>query len=156
MGWSGKEIFLIPVIQPGLIILSYRQTFGATFASDGRLTGEERIEVIPCDTASNTCRITVPAPGAALVFFSEPAVRETEASVSMTFATTAVTKMQNTATVDAEVLETSNGHGGEDRRMGSTSRGSSGAVGVKDGMMSKSIAMVVSAVAVAGVMFGGR
>jgi hypothetical protein len=115
--------------------------------------GEERIDVVNCDTASNTCRITVPAPGAALVFFSEPAVREADASASMTFATTAVTKLQNTATVAQEVLETSNGHGGaEDRRMGSTSRGSSGAVGVREGMMSKGLAMVVSALAMGGAM----
>ena len=38
--------------------------------------GEENIETFPCDATTNTCRITVPAPGAALVFFSEPTVRQ--------------------------------------------------------------------------------
>ena len=115
--------------------------------------GEKNIETFPCDATSNTCRITVPAPGAALVFFSEPTVRQSEASVSMTFATTAVTKLQNTATVDAEVLETSNGHGGE-RRLGSTSRGSSGAVGVREGTMNGALAMALGTIAVAGVLVG--
>jgi hypothetical protein len=107
--------------------------------------GEERIEEIDCDTDANTCRVSVPAPGAALIFFSEPAVRESQLSATMTFATTAVTKLQNTATVAAEVLETSNGHSGRDRvnaqgetRWGSTSRGSaSGARGRgEEGIMS--------------------
>lgn len=103
--------------------------------------GQEQIDEFPCDAATNTCRVTVPAPGAALIFFSEPAVRESQVSASMTFATTAVTKLQNTATVAQEVLETSNGHSGRDRVnalgedvWGSTSRGSvSAAVGQWEG-----------------------
>ena len=31
------------------------QTFGANFASDGRLQGDLNIQTIPCDTNSNTC-----------------------------------------------------------------------------------------------------
>ncbi|CAL1698444.1 unnamed protein product [Somion occarium] len=103
------------------------QTFGGQFESDGRLKGNETIETINCDQGQNTCAIKVPAPGVALVFFSDQALQESEPSSTATFATTAVTRTLNTATIDAQVLATSNGHSGKDRALGSTSKGSTGA-----------------------------
>lgn len=89
--------------------------------------GDEQIQTVPCDTNAGTCTINVPAPGFALVFVSDSAVQDSEPAATATFSTTAVTKTDNTATVDQAVLETSNGHTGANRFMGSTSKGSSGA-----------------------------
>lgn len=100
------------------------QTFGANFASDGRLQGTEEASTVLCHPSSG-CPIKVPAPGAALVFLSEAAIQEVEKGEVKTFATTVQTKTMNTATVDPAVLATSNGHRGFDvRKVGSTSRGS--------------------------------
>jgi len=103
------------------------QTLGANFESDGRLQGELNVVNVPCDAASNTCTITVPAPGFALVFLNDQGYTDsTPSGDTITFATTAVTRTINTATVDPRVLETSNGHSGKDRTgMRSTSKGSS-------------------------------
>ncbi|KAF8888693.1 hypothetical protein CPB85DRAFT_1334395 [Mucidula mucida] len=119
------------------------QTFGDHFASDGRLMGDEDVQTVTCDQANNVCPITVPAPGFALVFLSDEAQTESDAVPSTTFATTAHTKLVNTATVDQSVLETSNGHsGGDGRDFSSTSKGSqSGAIGVK-----ASVGMTLAAV----------
>ena len=83
------------------------------------------MKTIQCDQGANTCIVPVKAPGFALVFLTDsPAV---EGEFPMTFATTARTKAINTATVDPEVLATSNGHSGKIRaRLGSTSYGSRG------------------------------
>lgn len=108
--------------------------------------GNETIQTVNCDQGQNTCQIKVPAPGVALVFFSDQALQESTPSSTATYATTAVTRtvshftysvtfhfltvrseQLNTATVDASVLATSNGHGGKDRALGSTSKGSTGA-----------------------------
>ena len=103
------------------------QTLGANFRSDGRLRGEETVVNVPCDTATNTCSIRVPAPGFALVFLSDKAFEDsTPPGGTITFATTARTRTVNTATIDPKALETSNGHRGKDRvNMQSTSKGSS-------------------------------
>ncbi|EIN05129.1 glycoside hydrolase family 79 protein [Punctularia strigosozonata HHB-11173 SS5] len=102
------------------------QTFGGSFESDGRLVGDLDIETVNCDTGNNVCQISVPAPGFALVFLSDDALTDADqASTVQTFSTTAVTKTVNTATIDASVLATSNGHSGKDRKLGSTSKGSS-------------------------------
>lgn len=103
------------------------QTLGPNFKSDGRLRGEEIIVSVPCDTATNTCNVTVPAPGFALVFLNEKAFEDSTPSGStITFATTVRTRTVNTATIDPKALETSNGHKGKDRtNMQSTSKGSS-------------------------------
>ncbi|KAJ7434772.1 glycoside hydrolase family 79 protein [Mycena galericulata] len=92
------------------------QTFGGNFESDGRLTGTEDVQTVQCDTTAQTCSVKVPAPGFALVFLSDSALTENAGGPSKTFATTALTKTANTATVAATVLATSNGHGGPGTR----------------------------------------
>lgn len=101
------------------------QTFGGTFQSDGRLTGTESVQTINCDQSSNTCQVTVPAPGAVLVFLSSSAYIESGNPSTQTFSTTMVTK--TVATVDPSVLATSNGMSGDTWKLGSTSKGSIGA-----------------------------
>jgi hypothetical protein len=105
------------------------QTFGDHFASDGRPMGTEDTKTILCNTNENKCLISVPAPGFALVYLSDQAYSESSGGsndeiAATTFATTAVTKLKNTATVDQAVLATSNGHQGfsEGKHLGSTSR----------------------------------
>ncbi|KAJ4474775.1 glycoside hydrolase family 79 protein [Lentinula lateritia] len=98
------------------------QTFGGNFDSDGRLGGTESIQTIPCDQSAQVCSVSVPAPGAALVFLTNE-LTETEGAPSTTFATTTVTNTGNTATVDASVLATSNGRNGNSP-LGSSSKGS--------------------------------
>ena len=114
------------------------QTLGTNFKSDGRLRGEETVLNVPCDTTTNTCTVTVPAPGFALVFLNDKAFEDsTPSGNTITFATTARTKTVNTATIDPKALETSNGHRGKDRvKMQSTSKGSSpnGASRMKEGL----------------------
>jgi hypothetical protein len=73
-----------------------RQTFGGNFESDGRLQGTEDVQTVQCDTTAKTCSVKVPAPGFALVFLSDSAQTETSGAPSMTFATTALTKTDNT------------------------------------------------------------
>ncbi|KAF9030078.1 hypothetical protein BDZ89DRAFT_1091658 [Hymenopellis radicata] len=79
------------------------QTFGDHFASDGRPMGNEDVQTRRTGVASTT------------------------------FATSTYTKLDNTATIDQTVLETSNGHSGVDaQEFSSTSKGSqSGTIGVK-------------------------
>ncbi|KAJ7583134.1 glycoside hydrolase family 79 protein [Mycena floridula] len=102
------------------------QTFGTKFTVDGRLKGDLNVVSINCDQNANTCQIPVPAPAFALVFMSDGI----ETPSPTTFATTAYTKLHNTATIDAQVLQTSNGHSGADRlSLGSTSvRSANGAL----------------------------
>lgn len=101
------------------------QTFGTQFTVDGRLRGDLSIDTIQCDTTANTCVISVPAPGFALVFISSTALQESNPTSEMTFSTTAYTQTGNTVTVNPSVLATSNGHSGVDReQLGSTSKGS--------------------------------
>ena len=89
--------------------------------------GTEEIETVDCNQESNTCDVTVHAPGFALVFLTDEALSESESSDAVqTFSTTSVTKLTNTATVELSVLQTSNGQGGKVLKLGSTSRGSSG------------------------------
>lgn len=95
--------------------------------SDGRLNGNLNIETVQCDQTANTCEVKVPAPGFALVFMSDDAASESEPASTATFATTAVTKYKNTATVDPSVLATSNGNRGMEKMFGSTSYGSGNA-----------------------------
>lgn len=105
---------------------------GNAFESDGRLVGNESIQTVACDQATNTCAIKVPAPGFALVFLSDAALGESSSPTPVTFATTAFTKTVNTVTIDPSVLATSNGHGGKVRpgELGSTSKGSSNGAGM--------------------------
>ena len=117
-------------------------------SSDGRLNGDVVIETVQCDTAANTGQIKVPAPGFALVFLSDEALENSEPTTTATFATTAVTKVKNTATIDQAVLATSNGNRGMEAKSGSTSFGSgnAGARGAVGPAVSALLAVVVGAV----------
>jgi len=97
------------------------QTFGNTFDSDGRLQGDLDVKTVSCN--NNVCPIYMPAPSFALVFFTDTAYTESTPDNPQTFSTTAHTKVKNTATIDAAVLATSNGHSGSNGRniLGSTS-----------------------------------
>ncbi|KAJ7645164.1 glycoside hydrolase family 79 protein [Mycena polygramma] len=93
------------------------QTMGTKFTVDGRFKGDMNIVSIPCDTNANTCVVSVPAPGFALVsLVAEPDIS------TVTFSTTAYTNVAGTATVAPEVLQTSNGMSGKDWQIGSTSK----------------------------------
>jgi hypothetical protein len=131
------------------------QTLGPNFKSDGRLRGEEAIVNVPCDAATNTCTVAVPAPGFALVFLNDKAYEDSAPSGNtVTFATTARTRTVNTATIDPKALETSNGHSGKDRvEMQSTSKGSSpnGASPLKEGL--KQVVMTGLGVGFGAVLF---
>jgi len=79
------------------------------------------IQTVTCNTGANTCQIKVPAPGFALVFFTDNALGESENTAQQTFATTVQTRTRNTATINLDTLATSNGGRGMTERMGSTS-----------------------------------
>ncbi|PPR01293.1 hypothetical protein CVT24_006368 [Panaeolus cyanescens] len=101
------------------------QTFGEMLTVDGRLRGEMDIPTIQCDSATNACTVPVRAPGFALVFFDQGDQAMNLGQATQTFATSAYTKLHNTAYMDPSVIATSNGHSGTDRlQVGSTSQGS--------------------------------
>ena len=88
--------------------------------------GALNISTIPCDFSTLICRITVPAPSAALVFLnplSSSGNGIVATLLEKTFATTRSTRTRNTVTVDFGVMATSNGENGRSRRLGSTSEG---------------------------------
>jgi hypothetical protein len=120
MGWSGMLTYcLFPYTSQACLF----QGFGSNFESDGRLKGNLSVQTVNC--ADNVCQIQVPAPGFALVSFTDNALAESTPPDPLTFATTALTKTMHTATVDPAVLATSNGHSGSDRlkfQLASTSR----------------------------------
>lgn len=89
--------------------------------------GSEDVQTVNCDATNNACQIHVPAPGFALVFLTSTSETETAGAASTTFATTATTNLENTATIDPDVLATSNGHTNMKDHIGSTSRGSASA-----------------------------
>jgi len=109
---------------------------------------------IPCspstsDVNAATCIITIKAPGFALVFLNTEDELAALGQASSTFTTSAWTKMHNTATVDLQVLETSNGHSEKDRgRFRSTSKG-----GIRNDAM-RSVERVGSAVVFGGFVMG--
>ncbi|TFK94473.1 glycoside hydrolase family 79 protein [Polyporus arcularius HHB13444] len=107
------------------------QTLGGRFDVDGRLKGEENVATVPCDQNANTCTIRVPAPGVALVFFSDAAQQQAGATPSVeTFPTTVLTKTKNTVSIDASVLATAQGMSGKDRnQQGGTSQGGENGAG---------------------------
>ena len=86
-----------------------------------------------CDQGANTCAIRVPAPGAALVFFSDAAQAAADSTSGPTTFATSVVTQRNTATIDRAVLATSNGQSGKMRvgHMGKTSDGAVSEAGVK-------------------------
>lgn len=71
------------------------------------------VKTVTC--TDNVCQVQVPAPGFALVFLTDEAYSEVTPEEPQTFATSALTKTHNTATVDKAVLATSNGHSGSNR-----------------------------------------
>jgi hypothetical protein len=92
----------------GTSLTDIPKNFGGIFESDGRLQGNLTVQTVAC--TNNVCQVQVPAPGFALVFFTDTAFTESTPENPQTFSTTALTKTKNTATVDAAVLATSNGH----------------------------------------------
>ncbi|KAJ3926594.1 MAG: hypothetical protein NXY57DRAFT_870106, partial [Lentinula lateritia] len=84
--------------------------------------GTESIQTISCDQSTQVCSVSVPAPGAALVFLTND-LSEMEGAPLTMFATTTAMNAGNTATVDASVLATSNGNNGKSP-LGSSSKGS--------------------------------
>jgi len=123
------KYFLAPSVSDKYNITWGGQTFGPNFASDGRLQGQSSVTTISCDQTAFTCNIPVPSPGFALVFLNDNFLSESSPNEVKTFATTAVTKIRGTATVDPAVLATSNGHSGSDRKkLGGTSKGKNAAV----------------------------
>lgn len=148
MGWSSELYFSIvkTYMFPDLFV---QKTYGPPFASDGRLQGDLDVQTIDCDQSANTCAVQVPAPGFALVFLTSAAFSESNPSSTKTFSTTSLTKAQDTATIAAAVLATSNGHSGSTWRLGSTSKENrSGASQVTIPAMMALIAMICGVMAV--------
>ncbi|PIL25782.1 hypothetical protein GSI_11532 [Ganoderma sinense ZZ0214-1] len=121
------------------------QTLGGRYASDGRWKGEENIQTVQCDQNANSCVVKVPAPGAAIVYFSSDAQSAIASEQYSTYSTTVVTKSKNTVTVDPSVLATSNGEGGKNRLIGGTSQGGSNAAAA--GAVAPGLAVIVSVLA---------
>ncbi|KAJ7301198.1 glycoside hydrolase family 79 protein [Mycena albidolilacea] len=115
-------------------------TFGKNFESDGRPMGQEDIKTVDCDTTAKTCTVDVPAPGFVLVFLNDDAFTEDKGAPSMTFPTTAHTRLTITvsgytewnlsapvlkidsATVEPSVLATSNGFRKSIHKLAGTSK----------------------------------
>jgi len=83
-----------------LIFLFLSQTLGNQYTVDGRFRGTLNVTTINCDTTANTCIVPVNAQGFALVFFDTIAEPLSIGQATATFATTAHTKLHNTATFD--------------------------------------------------------
>jgi len=117
------KYLLAPSVASKSNITWANQTFGDYYESDGRLQGTEYTETVQCDTTANTCQIKVPAPGFAMVFFSDTAMSESDGNgaAQQTFATTVQTQTINTATVAPGTLATSNGGKNRASFRGSTS-----------------------------------
>ncbi|KAJ7031911.1 hypothetical protein C8F04DRAFT_1262545 [Mycena alexandri] len=119
---GASDVHAVIAIAGGTIPSSV-QTFGGFFESDGRPMGTENITTVACDTTAQTCTVVVPAPGFALVFLNNGAsTAATAGAPTQTYATTAKTKMRNTATVDPAVLSTSNGFRASDHDLAGTSK----------------------------------
>ncbi|GJJ14346.1 hypothetical protein Clacol_008610 [Clathrus columnatus] len=102
------------------------QTFGGALESDGTLQGTRDTATINCDTEQNLCHVPIPAPGLAVLFLTPEAQNMSISNdPEITFTTTATTvALRITATINPSVLATSNGYGGSNRQVGSTSFGS--------------------------------
>ncbi|KAL9935098.1 hypothetical protein V8E36_006174 [Tilletia maclaganii] len=129
-------------------IMWANQTF--EYYSNGVLKGQEAVQTVQCDDGGNgggpTCTVTVPAPGAAIVFLT-PRAQNTAAVSSKTIAAFAP---QGTA--DPAVVLDSNGSRG--RKGGATSRDSARGAGSAGPLSAESarrsaVVCVVAAVAVA-------
>ena len=127
------------------------QTFGAWFESDGRLQGEMQADTVQC--SNNVCTVSVPAPGAALVFLTDDAYNAVSPDRSdiQTFPTTYLTATVNTAIINTTELAVSNGHGDIGAKRLTTSpnsRNKSGAQSVRS-----SICAIVGAALGVGLLF---
>ncbi|KAF7302911.1 Glyco-hydro-79C domain-containing protein [Mycena kentingensis (nom. inval.)] len=130
------------------------QTFGAAFQSDGRIVGTEDVQTVTCNT-DNTCAIKVPAPGFALVFLANSTASKESFADVKTFATTALTKTINTASVDPTSLANSNGHAGANFFPARTSKGKQSAA-TRNAVRVGSSALVVALGMALGVVLGGN
>jgi len=92
----------------------FSSQWGGYFESDGLLRGPQTTETVACQAGS--CAISVPAPGAAVVFLTSDTVYDAAAGESVqTYATSHTTRMHNTAAVPGSVLAASNGMNAEIR-----------------------------------------
>ncbi|KAI0742958.1 hypothetical protein C8Q80DRAFT_1273535 [Daedaleopsis nitida] len=146
------KYLLAPSVSDKFNVTWGNQTMGGQFEADGRLKGEVHLETVPCDQAANTCQVKVPAPGFALVFMDDGEAEAAAEYEAATFATTAITKLKNTATIDPAVLATSNGNRGMGDLWGSTSSGSNAAIGA--GAVLPSVAALMAMAAGAAVVRG--
>jgi len=88
------------------------QSWGSLFSSDGRPQGNASTLTVQCDP-NNGCPVTIPAPGAALVFLSDQSLTESgPGSLTETF-TTSTYQYGGEPTIAQAVLATSNGRGGK-------------------------------------------
>jgi hypothetical protein len=99
------------------------QTLGTSFASDGRLRGEQQTVVVACD--NGVCTIPVPAPAIALVFLNDQAVTNSGTDNVDGYSSTVIGT--GSATVGVGALQTSNGQNAPAGEKGSTSSGSASA-----------------------------
>ncbi|KAF8519367.1 glycoside hydrolase family 79 protein [Hysterangium stoloniferum] len=140
--------FVAPSVSSKHNFLWGNQTFGGMMESDGMLKRPQETVTVQCGS-DNFCPIDVPAPGLALVFLAPQAQDESSGNDLVTFATTATSDMlRNTATIPASVLATSNGYGGRNHQVGSTSPGSNGALGMQHAVSGALVCMAVGVVTV--------
>ncbi|WWC66141.1 uncharacterized protein I206_100041 [Kwoniella pini CBS 10737] len=96
------------------------QTLGTSFASDGRLYGNQETITINCQDGN--CIIPVPAPSIALVFLTTDALTNSSPTESSKTAYETSVVGTGSATVDKQSLETSNGQNSNNTG-GGTSKG---------------------------------
>ena len=124
-GLSAPQVFVryltAPTISEQYNITWANQTMGTSFASDGTLSGTVSTITINCNNGQ--CVVPIPAPAIALIFLTAQAETEStaDAGATTTYATTVVGT--GSATMNPQVLETSNGQNGPDGMRGSTSSG---------------------------------
>ncbi|KIJ17994.1 hypothetical protein PAXINDRAFT_153975 [Paxillus involutus ATCC 200175] len=108
-----RSVRVYPLVRPG--ILPDAQIWTIT-SSDGRLQQTRN---------HDACDVKVPAPGAALVFLSDQAFAESDQGPTMTFPTTAYTKLRNTATMDSSVLKLATSNANANKGLAGTLAGAS-------------------------------
>lgn len=132
MNWNNRYFWASSVAEKYEIYWA-NQTLGKSFASDGRLYGNQETVSINCDTTANNCIIPLKAPSIALVFLTDTSLQDSSApaGATTTFATSVVEI--GGATVDSGQLSTGNGQaGGGQETIGANSKGSvGGAQGLK-------------------------
>ncbi|WWC99951.1 hypothetical protein V866_006860 [Kwoniella sp. B9012] len=118
------------------------QTLGTSFASDGRLYGDQSTVTIQC--TDGNCVIPVYAPSIALVFLTEDALSNSTPSADATTEYETSIVGTGSATVDKQALETSNGQSSSQN--GGTSKGnsSSGAISRINNISTTSMGLVLA------------